>query len=113
LPAAKDNIMTTQASPAKATKTKQTARKSAPTALITRASSGIGEAMAVCFAQVGYELILVARSGDKLQDLSQRSAQKHHASTYAMAAEMAGAQGRHPAGMQGASTRTLMHIHCE
>ncbi len=81
--------MTTQARPAKATKTKQTARKSAPTALITGASSGIGEALAVCFAQAGYELILVARSVDKLQDLNQRLAAEHDTSGHVMAADLA------------------------
>ena len=42
------------------------------TVLITGASSGIGLALAEVFARNQYSLILVARSEDKLQDLSQK-----------------------------------------
>ena len=41
-----------------------------PIALITGASSGIGEALTHCFAQAPHDLVLVARSSDKLQALA-------------------------------------------
>jgi uncharacterized protein len=40
------------------------------TVLITGASSGIGEALASCFAKEGFDIVLVARSADKLKALS-------------------------------------------
>ncbi|MGD1867128.1 MAG: SDR family NAD(P)-dependent oxidoreductase [Phormidesmis sp.] len=47
------------------------------TALITGASSGIGLAFAQVLAREGYNLILVARSEDKLNNLKQELTSKH------------------------------------
>lgn len=47
------------------------------TALITGASSGIGEAYAKAFAARGLDLILVARSEDKLRSLAKQLAEVH------------------------------------
>jgi len=49
----------------------------AQTALITGASSGIGEALARCFAGAHFNLVLVARSEGKLKALAQDLASKH------------------------------------
>ncbi|SEB13162.1 SDR family NAD(P)-dependent oxidoreductase [Pedobacter hartonius] len=49
------------------------------TALITGATSGIGEACAHLFAQQGYRMILVARKQDKLEKIA-----KHFADKYAV-----------------------------
>lgn len=42
------------------------------TVLLTGASSGIGEELAVCFAEGGFDLVLVARSVEKLHALAER-----------------------------------------
>ena len=55
----------------------ENANKRMPTALITGASSGIGEALAHCFAEAGHHLVLVARNRAKLRTLADELARRH------------------------------------
>lgn len=48
-----------------------------PVALITGASSGIGEALAHCFARAKHDVVLVARSADKLTVLARQLEEQH------------------------------------
>ena len=57
-------------------------------ALVTGASSGIGEELAKCFAAGGHDLVLVARSTDKLEAQARRLAAEHGIRAWAAPADL-------------------------
>lgn len=59
------------------------------TALITGASSGIGLDLAHLFARDGYNVILVARSEEKLRQLARDLEQHHHVTASVVVADLA------------------------
>lgn len=58
------------------------------TILITGASSGIGKAFALDFAARGAQVILVARSESKLQEVAQEIEQKYHKPAHIITADL-------------------------
>ena len=59
------------------------------TALVTGASGGIGEDLARLFAADGHDLVLVARSGDKLARIGEELSAKHSIAARVVASDLA------------------------
>ncbi len=57
-------------------------------ALITGASAGLGEQFAHLFARDGHDVILVARSGDRLEELAGKLRQSHSVEAHVLPADL-------------------------
>lgn len=65
---------------------------SVKTALITGASAGIGKSFATLYAKKGYDLVLVARREDKLQELATALKKEHGVMAHVLAKDLADPQ---------------------
>lgn len=72
---------------------------SGQTALITGASSGIGEALARRFASAGFNLVLVARSADKLEVLARALRAAHGIKAWVAPADLSQPEAAHKLGV--------------
>jgi len=69
-------------------------QKYGPWAVATGASDGIGQAFAEELAALGMNVVLVARRGDRLQQLAGEISQRHGVQARVIAADLSAAEGR-------------------
>jgi len=78
-----------------------------PLAVITGASSGIGAEFARQLAARGYDLLLIARRQDRLQELAAELQKSHAAAAEILVADLAGEEGRARAAERVANASNL------
>jgi uncharacterized protein len=86
--------------------------KTRPLALVTGSSSGIGLAYAERLAADGYDLVVVARRGDRLEELRQRLEPQHGVSVRALVADLSTDAGMGQADAVAADPRIELVVDC-
>jgi len=83
-----------------------------PLALVTGASSGIGRAYAERLAADGHDLVVVARRGDRLEELKHRLEAGHGVSVQTMVADLSSESGMRDVDEAAADPRIEMVVDC-
>jgi hypothetical protein len=83
-----------------------------PLALITGASSGIGRAYAERLAADGHDLVVVARRGDRLEELKRKLESDHGVSVQALVADLSSESGMRDVDEAAADPRVQMVVDC-
>ena len=83
-----------------------------PLALVTGASSGIGRAYAERLAADGHDLVVVARRGDRLEELKHRLEAEHGVSVQTLVADLSSESGMRDVDEAAADPRIEVVVDC-